>query len=50
MAINKEIPAEAAILISLSSSASEKAQTGEQGWSEIVEKRKGDMGLETKDI
>jgi len=42
------IPA-VAILICLSSSTS-KAQIGEKGCSEIVDKRKGDMGLETKDI
>lgn len=33
----------------LSSASSEKAQSGEQGWSE-EEKRKGDIGLETKEI
>jgi len=42
------IPA-VAILICLSSSTSEKAQIGEKGCSEIVDKRKGDMGLEIKD-
>lgn len=40
----------AARLVCLSSSPSEKAQRGEQGWSDMVENRKGDMGLETKDM